>query len=427
MRFNSGVLYFVHCVDTEGPLTEDLVATFDRLRLNKSIVIEPSEINLRKLQNMEINLDGREKEIANYLDKKRISYLNSWDSVKKMLTEVTEDRTRYKFADSQGNPYLFSWFIIDNVGFKNNPRKKSMGFHAVWDNFHEVFNNRFNDEKGFHFHTVPKNKNAIEYNTSWTNNDWHEQAVVKRLIERKHFPAIFRAGGHIERNDLSYWLEQFIPFDYSCRSYDPSLGFDYQAGDINDWRGAPYDWSAYSPDFYDYRKKGSMKRIIFRALDIDSNAIQIDEQEVYKAFKRATKFPTVLAVSSHDRRNMYPEIEYMMDLIYFVSKKFPEVTWLHRNGLKAAQTLNAIDDNDNPELELNINNGLLEVSSKRPIFGPQPFLAIQEDEDLFYRDNFTRENNFFWVYRIPKGRNISQISVAASGVNGTVDFKETRL
>ena len=107
MRFNSGVLYFVHCVDTEGPLTEDLVATFDRLRLNKSIVIEPSEINLRKLQNMEINLDGREKEIANYLDKKRISYLNSWDSVKKMLTEVTEDRTRYKFADSQGNPYLF--------------------------------------------------------------------------------------------------------------------------------------------------------------------------------------------------------------------------------------------------------------------------------------------------------------------------------
>ena len=38
-----------------------------------------------------------------------------------------------------------------------------------------------------------------------------------RLIE-KNFPILFRAGANIERNDLSQWLENFIPFDFSNRS-----------------------------------------------------------------------------------------------------------------------------------------------------------------------------------------------------------------
>ena len=39
-----------------------------------------------------------------------------------------------------------------------------------------------------------------------------------RLIEKKNFPNLFRAGALIERNDLNQWLENFIPFDFSNRS-----------------------------------------------------------------------------------------------------------------------------------------------------------------------------------------------------------------
>ncbi len=423
-------LYLVHCVDTEGPLTESLEATFQRLKSAKSITIEANLENLKSLQKMEIDLGGREREISDFLHSKRLSYLNNWNSVKKMLQKVTSTEFRSKNSDSIGQPYKFSWFIIDNIGYKNNPRNKAMGFDTVWKKFHETARNIEKDHIGFHCHTVPKNQNAIEYNTCWTNNDFPEQSLAKRLIERLHFPSTFRAGGHIERNDLSYWLEQFIPFDFSCRSFDPTRGNDYQPGDINDWRGAPYDWSFYNPSFYDYRKKGSMKRTVFRALDIDSNACKIDEYEIEKAFKRAQKNPTILAVSTHDRRDMEPEIDELLDLIHNVSKRYKNVTWVHSNSLEAAQKVLNKKVGIGPSFKLDYKKDCLLVETDKSIFGPQPFLAVQENRTLFYRDNFTKESENKWVYRIPSQRDISCIAVAASSLTGEVGvnrlkFKDT--
>ena len=60
------------------------------------------------------------------------------------------------------------------------------------------------------------------------------------------------------------------------------------------------------------------------------------------------------------------------------------------------------------------------VETDISIFGPQPFLAIQEDKTLFYRDNFTKESPNKWVYRIPSQRDISCVAVAASSLSGEV-------
>lgn len=417
-------LFIVHCVDTEGPLEEPLKATFERLKSNKGIGLEPSIDLLLKLQNGTYFLAGREKEIADYLHPKRLSYLTNWQAVSKMLKEVTAKDFRLKHADPMGNPYTFSWFLIDIVGYKNNPRNKSVGFHSVYDNFNKIVTEPFNDIHGWHFHTVPANQNAIEYNTCWTNNDYHEQSLCRRLIERESFPSIFRAGGHIERNDLSYWLEQFIPFDFSCRSYDSSSKVQYQPGDINDWRGAPYDWSSYNPCFYDYRKKGSMRRTIFRALDIDSNACVLDEFEVEKAFNRARTQPTILAISTHDRRDMKPEIEHVMNLVKRVASKNQDISWCHTNALKAAQETLGIRTETQLELSVNLEKNILHITSNIDIFGPIPFLAIQEGADLFYRDNPTIESDKKWVYRLPKDRDIRALALAASDVAGNVSIKK---
>lgn len=420
-------LFLVHCVDTEGPLEENLQATFDRLRENKSLDLPPSLEILKKLQQKQIDLKGREEEIADYIDAKRISYLSSWGLVGAMLRRVTSPEFRMQHADPFGNPYTFSWFIIDIVGYLNNPRKKSIGFHSVFDHFHTIVEHFFQDVVGWHFHTVPANGNAVEYNTCWTNNDWHEQSICRRLIERKHFPSIFRAGGHIERNDLNFWLEQYIPFDFSCRSYDPASRIQYKAGDINDWRGAPTDWSPYHPCFYDYRKPGNMRRSIFRTLDIDSNACQLTEREVEKAFLRARTHPTILSVSTHDRRDMAPEILHVMELMQKVSKKFSDVSWMHSNALSAARAIHHFSDDSTPQFSVRLENGVLYVSTQTKIFGPQPFLAIQEGEDLFYRDNFTIESDQAWAYKIPAGRKITRLGIAASAPNGAVGTKVIRL
>ena len=57
-------VYIVHCIDTEGPLYETLDATFHRVKDIFGIDMEPSLENLEKLQREEIDLGGKEKEVA---------------------------------------------------------------------------------------------------------------------------------------------------------------------------------------------------------------------------------------------------------------------------------------------------------------------------------------------------------------------------
>ena len=208
------------CIDTEGPLTESLKSTFIRIKNQFGINLKPTKINLKLLQEKKKKLIIIKKIIADFVAVKRLAYLNNWKKLSNMTKKITSKKFRNKFKDSFGNPLKFSWYIIDTIGYKNNPRKKTFGYHAIFDKTKKNIKNLNHDSLGWHFHTVPANRNAIEYNTSWTNNDYHEQSLSRRLIERKTFSPIFRAGGHIERNDINYWLENFIPFDFSCRSID---------------------------------------------------------------------------------------------------------------------------------------------------------------------------------------------------------------
>ena len=57
------ILHIVHCVDTEGPLNETINATFERLKNVFGFNIYQSKKNLSKLQNKEINLNGKEMQL----------------------------------------------------------------------------------------------------------------------------------------------------------------------------------------------------------------------------------------------------------------------------------------------------------------------------------------------------------------------------
>ena len=47
---NQPIIYFVHCIDTEGPLDEDLTATFGRLKSIFDIDMPQSKENLKLIQ-----------------------------------------------------------------------------------------------------------------------------------------------------------------------------------------------------------------------------------------------------------------------------------------------------------------------------------------------------------------------------------------
>lgn len=80
------VVYIVHAVDTEGPLYESTQAKFDRLQDLFGISgIEPTQRNLTKLRNREIDLAGREDDVARVLSGHLTTYNDTWDKIDVML------------------------------------------------------------------------------------------------------------------------------------------------------------------------------------------------------------------------------------------------------------------------------------------------------------------------------------------------------
>ena len=55
------IVYVVHAVDTEGPLYESLEETFKRIENIYGFAFEPSRNTLKKLQNGESDLNGKEE------------------------------------------------------------------------------------------------------------------------------------------------------------------------------------------------------------------------------------------------------------------------------------------------------------------------------------------------------------------------------
>ena len=52
------ILYIVHFIDTEGPLYESIPETIKRFNEIYGKKLEPTADNLKKIQNLEINLNG---------------------------------------------------------------------------------------------------------------------------------------------------------------------------------------------------------------------------------------------------------------------------------------------------------------------------------------------------------------------------------
>src|SRR5688572_21869012 len=106
-------LYVVHCIDTEGPLTEDLDASFTRLKDVFGIALPSSRETLEKLQRKEIPLDGKEDDVALMLSPTLLKYNNSWDDIDRMLDEAMSPAFRNAMRDDADGGWVYSWHCLD--------------------------------------------------------------------------------------------------------------------------------------------------------------------------------------------------------------------------------------------------------------------------------------------------------------------------
>lgn len=420
-------VYIVHAVDVEGPMTETIEATFERMKsYGLPSYINPSKENLEAIQNgsCEFKLDNTLSEtLSKVFNNHSLGYLENWSKIDSMIHEITSTKFRKEFCSKDGSPYIFSWFIYDHhEGFSNNPRYHEVGTHRIFDHYNQIFKkqNDYSDGIYFHYHHPSINGNALESNTCWTNRTVHEEIIARRIIDREWYFSCFRAGLHIERNDMSHWLEMFIPFDFSAR-YCKNQN-SYSPGSDMDWRNCSDLWGGWHPDWYDYRKEGTMKRYLFRCTDLWTYLNVLSEDEIEEAFSQAdNNGSSVLVYYNHDYRNMVSEIESGYKNIINIAERYPDIDWKFVNALEAAQKYLGLEPKK-PSIEYKIEKDILIVKCKGEIFGPQPYLAIKEN-GKYFRDNFTDEGNNTWAYRFRNLDDIQAVGIAANSPSGMYDLK----
>jgi hypothetical protein len=394
---SSPIMYVVHCIDTEGPMTEDLYDTFERLKLIFGIDIPPSRENLSKLQNKELDLSGKEEEVAKVFSRDLLNYKESWQEIKDMLLNCMSAEYRNKILDDYGNGWIYSWHCMDHAGYRDNPRRKDLGFGNIFKFYkqmiHETNSNK--DEINWHYHPLSFDRNPTKCAANYVNSfDVLNEVICRRIIDENWFPTVNRPGFHTERIDIHLFLEQWIPFDYANNVYDnDDSQSDLDKGRFGDWQRASKSWIGYHPSHDDYQEEGNCRRLIFRCLNIGTRFKNIKEKHVLEAFEDADRKGTsILSFVNHDWRDLRPDIEYLREILIKSKKKYPNVKFKFAGANEAAKALiskSSIYKEEKIQLKgyLEGNRFIVEVESGK-LFGPQPYLAIKTIDSHYLHDNF---------------------------------------
>jgi len=435
MAANDPIVYVVHCVDTEGPLDESLDATFERIGEVFGIRLEPSQATLDALQRGAIDLGEKTEPVKRMLSPRLLNFNRTWNDIDRMLDRITAPDFRNTLPDSYGNGWVYSWFCIDHVGYTVNPRRRDLGHHRIFAHYGERRGRAENapDRVFFHYHPLPCNRMAHSCATCYVNSNHIWEILARKTIERRWFPSVFRPGFHVTRPDSNWLLEQWIPFDYANQATDTDVDQpDLGSGRFGDWRRAPRLWGAYHPSHDDYQTPGGCRRWIFRCLNMEARLRELTLHDVHSAFAQAeASGSAVLAFTNHDFRDMSGEVKKIQGFIREAAAGRPHVRFAYTDALSAARRYLRIEDIPPLGLQASVRKGdghslILKVSAENRLFGPQPFLAVQDVDGGFHYDNFdqTLEPSGWWYtfdWQTFAPDRVAAVGIAGTGAEGQVE------
>ena len=426
-------VFVVHAIDTEGPLYESIRANFERVYEIFGHEVEPSKSNLEKLQAGDLSLDGDEEKIARVLSGKRIQTNGDWQQITTMLDRITSDEFRTRVKDSTGAGWIYNWLCMSHVGFTGeNPRRRDIGYHNIMDAYNEYFDQKDDDRDliGWHYHPLSLTNDAHRCGSTYLNSDHIYSILCRYIIDRNWFPSVFRAGHVTQRPDSHFFLEQWIPFDFSNSSHEDQSESYSSTARFGDWSRASRSWIPYQPHHDDYQSSGNCRRYIARCLPIDERAYTITSEDVAQAFSEAQQHgASILSVTNHDFRDMQPDVEKVMDLLKTCSSDYPDVDFRYARATDAMRAVTGLDDISAPGLTLSLDDARthmqLNVESANGVFGPQPFLAIKTRMNTYHWQNLDFEGDKQWSYSFDAHNitieQVDKIGIAANTSTGVTE------
>ncbi len=127
-------LYVVHCIDAEGPLHGSLAATFERPEQIVRRRLEPSGANLGRIQRCELDLGD--------MRHRCLGHLTAAACLQRLVgchaRRDPDQDYRERHADADGHGWVCSWFVVDDVGYSDDPRLGDIGYHNLFDHYRSL-------------------------------------------------------------------------------------------------------------------------------------------------------------------------------------------------------------------------------------------------------------------------------------------------
>lgn len=347
--------------------------------------------------------------------------LKTWRDIDKAMDKIFENKFRNKFPDSNGTNLKIGWFFLTWTGFETNPRNRDFGYHKVRDHYVEKWGNLINkycDEMCWHYHHPAKSKIGNEWGLDWLDNSEYVTIISRQILDRSWFPVSFRAGGTIESNESSLWIDHWFPFDYSNRS-------PLKVEGLIDWSDAKDDWTLYKPDIYNFTKQGFCKRNIARTLDLMTNEYCIKESEIEKAFQKASfGEDVILSVFDHDYRDIAERVETYLGKISSISEKYPNVKFEYASPKEAIVKCRQIEEFPKSIIvEAAVYNNKLRIWTSSSIYQNVPWIAFENENNEVIQiiDNIIQDSTLSWQVDLNNLGNYNRIGIGVSTMSGLSD------
>ena len=342
--------------------------------------------------------------------------LKNWSSVDTAMDKLFDENFRSLYTDSYGKKFKIGWFFLNWSGFKTNPRGRDFGYHKVRDHYLKRWGDKienYGDEHCWHYHHPPISGIGNEWSKDWSSSCEYKNIISRQIIERKWFPICFRAGGTIMDSNLSCWVDQWFPFDFSNRA--PLKNNEM------DWSDGIAKWQPYHPDPKWFKLNGNGRRLMARCLDLQTNLYVTSKDDIFNAFNEAsTSGNSILSVFDHDYRDIKERIIKFISIIDEVSDNFPDVNWEYSGPSNAISKIKNIVPQMALKIRLEIENKKLKIISNSEIHQSYPWIAVKDIEGNFHHveKNIKKVSSKEWGLILDPYEDIDVIGVAASNNSG---------
>ena len=351
-------------------------------------------------------------------DPNNLEILKNWEAVDLAMDKLFEENFRNKFQDSYNDNLKFGWFCLAWTGFNNeiNPRKRDLGYHKVLDHYRSRWGKLiqdFGDEECWHYHHPPKSGVVNEWSTDWNSSEEYKNIISRQILERDWFPICFRAGGTIMDKNLSQWVDEWFPFDYSNRApLDVS---------VMDWSDGIDQWRAYKPNPEFFKTEGNGKRYLARTMDLVTGSYKAGEVDIVQAFSEAqTRGHAILSTFDHDYRDIESRIINFMSTLKKISKQFPDVKWKYSSPSNAIIETQSLNNNQQLKIFVEEKDNHIEIKTSTDIHQHNPWIAIQQTDETISQleSSLEKIDKNSWKLLIDNQSSLKKIGIAASNNAG---------